>query len=132
MNKKMNVAGVTNELEQGSAFFRSPAPSSSHKALEDVPVQSQPPQSSAPSPTYLSKGLSKLLSKKLSTEDIEDLTYQLRKVQKFRVNADVPLAWKDQLDETAHRLKVGKYELLMYIIGDYLGEIGTTRGIAQK
>jgi hypothetical protein len=77
--------------------------------------------------TQISKGLSKPLSKKiskpLSTEAIETLVFQLRKVNKSRVNADIPQAWKDRLDDMAHHLKVGKYDLLMFIIAWFLGEV---------
>jgi hypothetical protein len=56
------------------------------------------------------------------TETIEDWAYRLRKVSKVRVNADVPREWKERLDDLAHRLKVGKYELMLYVIGEFLGE----------
>ena len=92
------------------------------------PVQVQPTQKVTQISNRLSKPLSKSLSKpssqRLTTEMIENLAFQLRKQPKFRVNADIPQEWKDQLDDMAHKLRVGKYELLTYIIGLFLGEIG--------
>src|SRR6266849_3029115 len=77
-------------------------------------------------PTQVSKKVSSPASKRNqdqpSTEDIEDLAYRLRKDNKVRVNADVPREWKDRLDDLAHRLKVGKYELMLYVIAKFFEE----------
>jgi hypothetical protein len=73
--------------------------------------------------TQISKSLSSFLSNPPSTENIEKLNFQLRKIAKVRVNADIPLEWKDQLDDLAHTLRVGKYELLLYMIAVLLGKI---------
>jgi hypothetical protein len=67
--------------------------------------------------------VSKKVSNPLSTEGIETLVFRLRKIPKSRVNADIPQAWKDRLDDMAHHLKVGKYDLLMFIIALFLGEV---------
>jgi hypothetical protein len=72
--------------------------------------------------TQLSKRLSKKVSKSPSTEEIEQLAFSLRKVVKVRVNADVPTEWKERLDDLAHTLKVGKYDLMLYVIAQFLGE----------
>lgn len=71
----------------------------------------------------LSKGLSKSSSQNVSTDVIETLAFQLRKHPKFRVNADIPKEWKDELDDMAYRLKVGKYDLMTYIIAQFLGKL---------
>lgn len=63
------------------------------------------------------------MSKKVSTEAVEQLAFRLRKVVKTKVNTEVPMAWKDKIDDLAHELGIGKYELVMYIIGAFLGEI---------
>jgi hypothetical protein len=73
--------------------------------------------------TQISKSLSNFLSNSLSTDEIEKLNFQLRKIPKVRVNADIPPDWKDQLDDLAHALRVGKYELLLYMIALLLGKV---------
>ncbi len=73
--------------------------------------------------TQISKSLSKRLSKEISTDDVELLDFELRKVRKFRVNADIPEDWKEELDSLAFKLKVGKYELLTFVIGQFLGKV---------
>ena len=62
------------------------------------------------------------LSKPLKAEAVELLAFRLRKTPKVKVNAEVPLAWKTQLDDLAHALHIGKYELVMYIIAHFLGK----------
>jgi hypothetical protein len=71
----------------------------------------------------LSKGLSNNMSKQLTTDAIEELAFRLRKTPQAKINATIPIAWKDKFDDLAFRLKVGKYELLTYIVGVYLGEV---------
>ena len=66
--------------------------------------------------------LLRYLSKNLSTDAMEGLSFGLRKTPKVRVNADVPAKWKEELDNIAHEKKVGKYELLLYVIAVFLGK----------
>ena len=80
-------------------------------------------QRSAYKPTQKGTHILKSLSKDLSTEEIESLSFGLRKEAKVRINADVPTEWKDLLDDLAHQLKVGKYELLLYMIAVSLGKV---------
>lgn len=145
MNKKMNLSGITNELEQGSAFFRGVHASSGQQTNRSVPALSQGALSRTYLPRKTNSGKPKdaqlieqkveqsfeQMSKQLTTEAIEALSFRLRKIQKTKVNTEVPDAWKERLDDLAYRLGVGKYELLLYIIGDYLGELESTRGMAQ-
>lgn len=70
----------------------------------------------------LSKGMSKDVLKTLSSDEIEALNFRLRKITKTKINAEVPPEWKQRLDDMAYQLGVGKYELVMYIIGRFLGE----------
>lgn len=81
------------------------------------------PQNATQKVTQAPTQISNFLSKSLRTEDIEQLNFELRKVSKVRVNADVPHEWKKLIDDLAHELGVGKYELLMYVIGLYLGKV---------
>lgn len=103
------------------------------ESVEDSPIH--PDQNAAKieqnSPTtqavtHLSKGLSKPLSKSMSktptTDAVETLAFQLRKIPKVRVNADIPAEWKQQLDDLAYKLKVGKYDLMLYLIAQFLGK----------
>ena len=62
------------------------------------------------------------VSRNLSTEEIELLAFRLRKDWKTKINTEVPEEWKKELDNLAHRLQVGKYDLLMYIVGQFLGK----------
>ena len=71
----------------------------------------------------VSKPLSKALSKGLSQDAIEELAFRLRKTPQAKINATIPLGWKDKLDDLAYRLKVGKYDLLTYVVGVLLGEV---------
>lgn len=72
---------------------------------------------------HVSKSASKQLSNKITQAAVEELAFQLRRTPQAKINANVPLAWKEKLDELAYRLKVGKYELLTYIVGAFLGEV---------
>ncbi|MEZ4672570.1 MAG: hypothetical protein R3E39_32110 [Anaerolineae bacterium] len=75
----------------------------------------------------LSKGMSKPLSSAFSQEAVEELAFMLRKRQQAKINATIPIEWKDKLDQLAFRLKVGKYELLTYMVGVFLGEVEEPR-----
>ena len=62
-----------------------------------------------------------------SQEAVEELAFMLRKRQQAKINATIPIEWKDKLDQLAFRLKVGKYELLTYMVGGFLGEVEEPR-----
>jgi len=106
-------------------------------ALQDTPLsQGQPNEQEQKEPVQvvtqpskrlskpLSKGLSKPIFQAVTTDLIETLAFQLRKHPKFRVNADIPKEWKDELDDMAYKLKVGKYDLMTYIVAQFLGKLG--------
>jgi hypothetical protein len=126
MNKKSGLAD--------SPFFAkeqerpSPSPAKAPIGVTDAPEVTQPatqkvPQISKPLSRRISKKISKLSRDNLNAEAIEQLAFQLRKTPKARINADVPQAWKTQLDNLAHELQVGKYELVMTIIKRFLDEM---------
>ena len=73
-------------------------------------------------PTQKSEQKPLQTSGSLRPEDIEMLAFRLRKRQKTKVNAVVPIEWKAKLDDIAHKLRVGKYDLIMYLIAQFLGE----------
>lgn len=81
-------------------------------------------QKSAQVSKETSKPLLKGLSNTISQDAIEELAFRLRKTPRLaKLNTNVPLAWKDKLDDLAFRHKVGKYDLLTYIVGVFLGEV---------
>jgi hypothetical protein len=141
MKKKLDERSIANELKDGSVFFaRTEPPAASQPAAEPQQrvdaSQTQdietPKRAKAQETTQVSKGLSKPLSKSVSkplrsaltTDEIEALAFRLRKERKARINADVPAVWKQQLDDLAHALGVGKYDLVMYIIANFLDKAG--------
>ena len=89
---------------------------------EKAGVTQKPTQRVTQKVTQISNPADEQFSRLPSTEEVEDLSYTLRKIPKIRVNADVPPDWKDQLDEIAYQLRVGKYELMLYVIGQFLGQ----------
>jgi hypothetical protein len=108
MKKQLNTGKIMNELRESSAFF--PKPPDKHQEVKEVVPLNADPNPKAPTQhsTYLSKRPSKPLSKGLSkrptTEDIEQLSFKLRKIPKSRINGDVPDLWKQQIDDLAHEL----------------------------
>ena len=117
MKKKLDETAVADELKRSSVFFsRKNGRQSQENSTEAVT------QKTTQVSKHLLKRLSKDLSKFPSVDEVEALAFQLRKETKARINADVPQAWKKRLDDLAHELGVGKYELVMYIIAQFLGE----------
>lgn len=119
--KQLNTRSISNELSGASVYFQKPQ----LKAIEKKKSISNHHTSHklAQKPEQKVEQLSKGMSTSISTEDIELLAFELRKVRKVKVNTEVPEVWKDKLDTMAHKLKVGKYDLVMYIIGVHLGEV---------
>lgn len=136
MKKKINESAIATELREGSAHFRqgkspiakNPSKSSSKQGKEKK--ERKPTQDSTQKDTqnvtqHITQKVtqvSKVLSKLPSTNDIEALYFSLRKEQKSRINADVPQEWKRELDTIANELEVGKYELILYVIAQFLGK----------
>lgn len=80
-------------------------------------------QKTAQPSEQVSKRMSKSLSKSITQDAVEELAFSLRKTPQSKLNANVPIAWKDKLDDLAFRLKVGKYELVTYLVGVCIGEV---------
>lgn len=126
--KKLDVRAITNELKGASKYFDQPTIQPEKVLPEppsvkvDAPIAQEPTQEV----TQVSKRLSKPLSKghAPTTDEIENLAFSLRKITKARVNADIPLEWKKRLDDLAHQLEVGKYDLMLFIIARFLDDIG--------
>ena len=130
--KKLQVTGLVNELHGASAFFRKPAESIQPKEKESQMQESaqkghrqkeQPTQKFTQKDTQPVTQISSILSKPPTTEAIEQLNFELRKIPKVRVNADIPPEWKDKLDDLAHKLRVGKYEFMLYLIALAIGKV---------
>lgn len=123
--KKINVDDMVNELEGASLYFKKSAASQPISPLTRVNPQTLEDQEKKVTykATQISKSLSRPLSKRVSTDDVERLGFELRKIHKFRVNADIPEEWKEELDALTFKLKVGKYELLTFVIGQFLGKV---------
>jgi len=138
MKKTINEEGIVNELRGASAFFSKSTPRSSQRTPQHS-AHGKEAETNTEEVTEVRKQLRKDLRKPtrkpiselrktdgsgiLNGEGIEQLSFQLRKEQKARLTTDVPVAWRKELDDLAYSLEVGKYELLMYIIGKFLGKV---------
>jgi hypothetical protein len=58
-----------------------------------------------------------------SRREIQEFSFRLRDELKLKVQAEVPHAWQQELEEIAHQLNVGKLELYRYILGEFLGKV---------
>lgn len=127
MKKQLQIHAIANELRGASAFFPKsaaiPTPAQPEDSPIETPTESPVTHVSEQKVTQQTEQMSKTPSIPLSSEAIEALSFQLRKVNKTKVNAEVPESWKQKLDDIAHQLGVGKYELVMYMIGHCLGEV---------
>lgn len=136
MSKKpIDTSSLSNELKGASLFFQKPA----EVVLQAPAIEQQIDRqdSLAQKDEQVSNPLSKELltitrtnSRKSTrigvlprTEDIETMTFNLRKVRKSKVNTAIAEEWKAELDTIAFELNVGKYELLEFIIGSFLGKL---------
>ncbi|MBX3082090.1 MAG: hypothetical protein KF716_10690 [Anaerolineae bacterium] len=141
MNKKpIDTTTISNELQGASLFFQKPAPIDQNQEiaspndLAQIHEQVSKPLSNLSSevlskPTDMQKiplsSKEHHLSASLPTaEEIEMMTFSLRKERKGKVNTTIAETWKEELDAIAFELKVGKYELLEYVIGSFLGKVG--------
>jgi hypothetical protein len=82
--------------------------------------EQQPAQNVEQGIAQTNEQVSIIMSKLPDSEEIELMNFRLRKVGKVKVNTEVPEEWKQLLDDVGHRLHVGKYELLLYIIAQFL------------
>ncbi len=130
--KKLPVTGLVNELHGASAFFRTAAapiqpkkkePQTRESTLKRNNQNEMSAQKFTQKDTQPVTQISSILSKPPSTEAIEQLSFELRKTAKVRVNADIPQEWKDKLDDLTHKLRVGKYEFMLYLIALAIGKV---------
>lgn len=64
------------------------------------------------------------MARDLPTRDeIQEFSFRLRDEVNVKVQAEVPHAWQDELEEIAHRLDVKKLELYRFILGEFLGKV---------
>ena len=89
---------------------------------DDRPNDEEAMYTATQKPTQLRKPLRKPANEP-SSEAIEQMSFVYRKQSRARVCGDVPPQWKRQLEDMAYELQVGRYELVMYIIGRFLGEL---------
>jgi len=66
--------------------------------------------------------------RQVSKDAVELFNFHIRHDQKARIQVDLPVAWRDELIETAHKLGVGKLELYRYAIGHFLGKTQREQG----
>lgn len=134
MRKQLDTTRMKNELE-ASAFFGSggyPQKSASVQAVEPKTVPVLPQKAAQKTAQQAAQKVERSfeqLSKRLNNDEIEALAFKLRKSPKSKLNTEIPLEWKQKFDDIAYRLGVGKYELLMYIVGAFLGEVEVGEGI---
>lgn len=130
--KKLPVTGLVNELHGASVYFRQPAeptppigeaPQTKKLSSENKIQYEKSTQKSTQKDTQTVTHMSSILSNPPTTEAIEQLSFELRKTAKVRVNADIPQEWKDKLDDLAHKLRVGKYEFMLYLIALAIGKV---------
>ncbi len=140
MKKQLNTASIENELRGASGFFPVPAVDP-HPIEPEVPKETpKVAQKVEQVSTLLSNPTSKILyhsSQKSSisrkqplptAEAIELMSFQLRKTAKVKINTEIDETWKRELEEIAFRLHIGKYQLLEYIVGEFLGKVQSYRG----
>lgn len=74
------------------------------------------------------------VGKRPSRDEIQYFSFVIRDAlrSKAKVQAEVPVAWAEELDEVCHNLRVGKLELYRYIIGAFLGKTRQLRGRPEK
>ena len=127
MSKKLNISAIQDELSGVSSFYHASHPAKEVPQKQKIDTTHSVAQNRERKLKQVSKpssrGVSKWSSNAFKQEDVELLAFELRKVRKVKLNTEVPEDWKDKLDTLAHQLKIGKYDLLMYIIGLFLEEV---------
>lgn len=56
-------------------------------------------------------------------DEIQEFSFRLRDELRVKVQAEVPPAWQEELEEVARELRVKKMELYRFIIGEFLGKV---------
>lgn len=106
--RRLNEIAIKSELTR-SAFFE---PNNRPTAQKAVQIVEQPPAQKLAQ-----------LSRPITTDAVETLDFNLRKVPKSKLNTNIPVEWKEEMDRMALDLKVGKYELAAYLIGQALKKV---------
>ena len=130
MKKTLDTTVISNELVEGSSFFP--------KSPEVTPTEPNKGQIFAQKVEQVSKPLSNGLSESTNKpqrarnstvpnlptqEDIELMAFELRKAPKTKVNTEVVEEWKEELNKIAFNMHIGKYQLVEFIIGEFLGKV---------
>lgn len=107
------------QLKQGEALLLNPETTQETKPSRNIK------EKVAQIPAQKFEQTVEQVSKPVSSEAIEVLAFQLRlrKVNMRKVNTNLPEEWKDEIEEMAYKLHVGKYDLVMYMIGSFLGKV---------
>lgn len=58
-----------------------------------------------------------------TADQVENTRFTYRKLDKVRANADIPIEWKKDLDEYAHRIGVNKYHLVWYAVAKMMEKV---------
>lgn len=141
MSTRNDTTKLVNELNESKFFAkRLPAQSNNKSGLAESPLfpKEIPKDSSKDkakdNPKDESKEKTKELFKDLqlarqnnpnlpTADDVERMVFEYRKADKTRFNGDVPQEWKEELDAYADRIDVGKYNMIMYAVGKFLGKL---------
>lgn len=124
MKQRVDTSALANDLGS-SSFFKSPTPTQNQQST-DTPVLSKIVSKSTELRTVerTANRTSTPTNEKPSLQTVEELSFRVRKEPMVRVSADIPEKWKKQLDLEAVKLGIKKYDLLKYIVAQYLGEVG--------
>jgi hypothetical protein len=69
-------------------------------------------------------------SRELPTRDeVQEFSFSLRDELKVKVQAEVPHAWQDELEEVSRKMDVKKLELYRFILGEFLGKVRRKKAV---
>lgn len=117
--KKIDTTFIRNELEQ-SRLFTSRVDKEAEKHVEDYVESNVDARTDIQTVRQTD---SKVGGVKLpSTDEVEEVLFRFRKEKRTRFSGAFPESWKTEMDEYAHKARVGKYDLIMYAVGKFLGK----------
>jgi hypothetical protein len=111
--KRLNEDAIQSELNR-SAFFK---PKDSGEETNTAQSSEQKVEQKA------AQKVAQLSNSRITTDVVETLDFNLRKTAKAKFNANIPVEWKEEIDQMALDLKVGKYELGAFLIAQALGKV---------